>query len=113
MFPGDGKTPTYSKSGFNWMLTDYVIEDASYYALREVNIGYKLPEEKVRPLKLSSLRFYMSAQNLFFRSAKGYRGLNPEARLTTGPYASALVGGYQRGGFPIPRTIIFGVDLSF
>ena len=113
MFPGDGKTPTYSKSAFNWMLTDYVVEDASYYALREVNIGYKFPEEKVKPLKINSLRFYVSAQNLFFHSAKGYRGLNPEARLTTGPYGSALVGGYQRGGFPIPRTIVFGVDLSF
>ena len=32
MFPGDGKTP-YSTVGFNWMLTDYVIEDASYYCI--------------------------------------------------------------------------------
>ncbi|MGV2481668.1 UNVERIFIED_CONTAM: hypothetical protein IGO34_33255, partial [Salmonella enterica subsp. enterica serovar Weltevreden] len=26
--PGDGKTPYYT-AGFNWMLTDYVVEDAS------------------------------------------------------------------------------------
>jgi hypothetical protein len=36
-----GKTP-YSTVGFNWMLTDYVIEDASYYALRELIVGYTL-----------------------------------------------------------------------
>ncbi|MBC7873068.1 MAG: SusC/RagA family TonB-linked outer membrane protein, partial [Ferruginibacter sp.] len=33
MFPGDGNTP-YSTVGFNWMLTDYVVENASYYCLR-------------------------------------------------------------------------------
>jgi hypothetical protein len=113
MFPGDGKTPTYSKSAFNWMLTDYVIEDASYYALREVNIGYKFPESKIKIANLNSLRVYFSAQNLYFHSAKGYRGINPEARYTSGPYGSALVGGYQRGSFPIPRTFVFGVDINF
>lgn len=44
MFPGDGKTP-YSTLGYNWMLTDYVVEDASYYALREVLVGYTLPDK--------------------------------------------------------------------
>jgi TonB-linked SusC/RagA family outer membrane protein len=112
MFPGDGKTP-YSTVGFNWMLTDYVVEDASYYALREVLVGYTLPDKFVKKAKISSLRFYFSAQNLFFHSASGYRGINPEARFTTGPYATPLVDGYQRGSFPMPKTLLFGVDLNF
>ena len=111
MFPGDGKTPTYSKSAFNWLLTDYVVEDASYYALREINIGYKFPDGKIKFAK--ELRLYTAIQNLYFHSAKGYRGINAESRYTSGAYGSALVGGYQRGGFPIPRTFVFGVDLTF
>ena len=111
--PGDGQTPTYNKNGFNWMLTDYVIEDASYYALREIILGYKVSETSIKPLKLNGLRLYMTVQNLYFHKAKGYRGINPEARLTSGPYASSLVGGYQRGSFPIPRTFVFGVDINF
>jgi len=111
--PGDGKTPTYNKSGFNWMLTDYVIEDASYYALREVSIGVKISEDKMKKILLNGARVYFTAQNLYFHNAKGYRGINPEARYTNGPYASALVGGYQRGAFPIPQTYVIGIDFNF
>lgn len=113
LFPGDGKTPNFNKAAFNWLLTDYVIEDASYYALREINLGYKFADDKIKFAKISSLRLYLSAQNLYFHSARGYRGINPEARVTSGPYGSALVGGYQRGSFPIPQTFVFGVDLNF
>jgi TonB-dependent starch-binding outer membrane protein SusC len=111
-YTGDGKTP-YSTIGFNWMLTDYVVEDASYYALREVLVGYTLPEKFVQRMKLSSVRFYFSGQNLFFHTAKGYRGINPEARFQTGPYNTPLVDGYQRGGFPMPKTFLFGADINF
>ena len=110
--PGDGRTP-YEQLGFNWMLTDYVVEDASYFALREVNIGYNLPANLVKKIGLSSLRLYTSGQNLYFHSANGYRGINPEGRSTSGPYGSALIAGYQRGSFPIPRTFVFGIDINF
>jgi TonB-linked SusC/RagA family outer membrane protein len=110
--PGDGKTP-YEQLGFNWMLTDYVVEDASYFALREVNLGYNLPSKWSKKIGLSSLRLYTSAQNLYFHSANGYRGINPEGRSTSGPYGSALIAGYQRGSFPIPRTFVFGIDINF
>ncbi len=112
MFPGDGKTP-YSTSGFNWMLTDYVVEDASYYALREILLGYTLPERWTKRARLSGLRLYFSAQNIYFHSAKNYRGINPEARFSSGPYATPLVDGYQRGSFPMPKTYLFGIDLNF
>ena len=110
--PGDGRTP-YEELGFNWMLTDYVVEDASYFALREVNLGYNLPANFAKKLGLSSLRLYTSGQNLFFQSANGYRGINPEGRSTSGPYASSLIAGYQRGSFPIPKTYVFGIDINF
>jgi TonB-linked SusC/RagA family outer membrane protein len=110
--PGDGRTP-YEEIGFNWMLTDYVVEDASYFALREVNLGYNLPANWAKKIRLSSLRLYTSAQNLYFHSANGYRGINPEGRSTSGPYGSALIAGYQRGAFPIPRTFVFGIDINF
>lgn len=112
LFPGDGKTP-YEGNGFNWMLTDYVVEDASYFSLREVNLGYRLPQPVATFLKIKSLRVYYSAQNLYYHYAKGYRGVNPEGRSNSGEYGSSLLDGYQRGGFPIPRTLIFGVDINF
>ena len=112
MFPGDGKTP-YSTVGFNWMLTDYVVEDASYYCLREVIVGYTLPSKLIKALHLTSLRAYFSGQNLYFKTAASYRGINTEARFSTGPYNTPAVDGYQRGGFPMPKTILFGLDVNF
>ena len=112
MFPGDGNTP-YSTIGFNWMLTDYVVEDASYMCLREVIVGYTLPNKIAKSLHLSSLRAYFSGQNLYFSTPSSYRGINTEARFTSGPYAVPQVDGYQRGGFPMPKTILFGIDINF
>ena len=112
MNPGDGKTP-YSSNGFNWMLTDYVVEDASYFSLREVNIGYTLPAAKLKKIKISSLRVYFSAQNLYYHWAAGYKGINPEASSTSGPYNTPLIDGYQRGAFPLNKTFLFGIGFNF
>ncbi|HMK03439.1 MAG TPA: TonB-dependent receptor [Ferruginibacter sp.] len=112
MFPGDGKTP-YSTVGFNWMLTDYVVEDASFWSLREILVGYTLPDKLTKKARLSSLRIYFSAQNIFFHSADGYRGINSEGRFTSGPYVTPLIDGYQRGSFPMAKTYLFGIDLNF
>lgn len=110
--PGDGKTP-YSTVGFAWHLTDYMVEDASYFALREVLLGYKFNEKVAKKVGLSSLRVYTSAQNLLFGFGKNYRGLNPEARTASAAYASPLIEGYQRGPFPTSRAFVFGIDINF
>lgn len=113
MFPGDGKTPVSRGTGFQWMITDYVIEDASYWSLREVNISYALKEEWLKRIRLNGLRLYVSAQNMYFHMAPNYRGLNPEGRFQNGPYSSALIDGYQRGAFPIPKTFLVGININF
>jgi TonB-linked SusC/RagA family outer membrane protein len=111
--PGDGKTPYYNY-GIDHAVTDYPIQDASYISLRDVTIGYRLPKKWLKQLKLlSSLRLYASAQNLWYWWPSGYKGVNPEAMYKSGGYASPLVSGYQQGGFPIQRTVNFGIDINF
>jgi len=114
MFPGDGKT-VYSNTtaGGDLMLTDYAIEDGSYASLRDFTLGYKLPAQLVKKIKINDVRAYLSAQNIFYWMAKDYRGINPEARRTTSQYNSPLIDGYQRGAFPLNRTFTLGVDIVF
>lgn len=118
MYPGDGKT-TYSTttSGGNLMLTDYVVEDASYIALRELSFGYTLPGNIAQTLRLSNLRAYFSATNLIYLMGSNYRGINPEARTTSrsnnADYGDPLIDGYQRGAFPLNKTFVFGLDITF
>jgi len=113
-FPGDGKTPYYGIGTYSdVMLTDYVIEDASYAYLRNVILGYTFKSSLLKKMKINTFRIYSSADNVFFITGKSYKGINPEARITSGNYASPLVSGYQSGGFPVNRTFTFGIDLTF
>lgn len=111
-FPGDGKTP-YGTNGSDWMLTDYVMENGSYAALRNVILGYTLPPSIAKRMKLTGVRLYASGENLLYIMSSSYRGINPEARTTSNQYASPLIDGYQRGAFPIGRTVTLGLDINF
>ncbi len=115
MFPGDGKTVfSNTTSGGDLMLSDYCIEDGSYAAIRDFSFGYTIPASLAKSLKISDLRAYFSGQNLVYLMAKNYRGINPEARKTSGSsYGSPLVDGYQRGAFPLNKTFTLGVDITF
>jgi hypothetical protein len=50
---------------------------------------------------------------MYFYSPNNYRGINAEARFTNGVYNNTLIDGYQRGAFPIPKTVVFGLDINF
>ncbi|MCI0522149.1 MAG: TonB-dependent receptor [Bacteroidales bacterium] len=114
MYPGDGKTVYGTNtSGGNLMLSDYVISDASYTALRDLTLGYNAPKKLTDAIKVANLRIYFSGQNLFYLMAKDYKGVNPEARRTSGPYSNPLIDGYQRGVYPIYQTYTAGLDITF
>ncbi|WP_418263223.1 SusC/RagA family TonB-linked outer membrane protein [Flavobacterium faecale] len=106
--PGDGQTP-YTTNGFNWLFTDNAIEDASYMTLREVSLGYNVGKTTLKTLGLTNLRFFLSGQNLLFFANKDYRGINIEARTSQ---SDALHAGYQRGAYPIQRTILAGIEVG-
>jgi TonB-dependent starch-binding outer membrane protein SusC len=112
--PGDGKTPYFTNGYTNaWTESDYLLTDASYYALREVLIGYSLPKKWTNRMHLNNVRAYFSAQNLIFKANKDYKGLNIEARNTNAQYSNPFVSGYQRGAFPTNRAVVFGLDINF
>ncbi|MCL2098284.1 MAG: TonB-dependent receptor [Bacteroidales bacterium] len=114
-YPMDGKP--YHQEGMNAdariMLTDYCVQDGSYISFRDVTLGYTLPKKLADKIHLRGLRAYVAAQNLFYIFASGYTALNPEALTTSSAYSSPLMSGYQRGAFPIQRTISLGLEINF
>ncbi len=111
---GDGQTPIYSTSGFTaWELTDYIVEDATYIKLSDVTLGYTFPKDQIRKIGLSKLRLYATGQNLLYWWTDDYTGINPESRKTDSQYSSPLVAGYQRGVYPISKTVTVGIDINF
>lgn len=100
-------------NGRAWQNTDYLIRDASYLSLRSVTLGFQFPEDLTQKIGLSKARIYMTGENLLYLKSSDFTGLNPEGLNTSGVYASPLVSGYQRGAYPVQRTIAFGIDINF
>lgn len=96
-----GSTPMHSKNSIT--STDYLIEDASYIALRSVTIGYRIPKTKIR--------IYAAGRNLLYFMSNKYNGINPEFRANI---SGALITGEQRMTVvPLMRTFSAGINITF
>ena len=90
------------------------IQDASFVTLRNITIGYTMPQSFSSKLNFDRLRLYLTGNNLLYWTAKGYQGFNPEAAGQTSSNANTpLTAGYQRGDGPVVRTISAGINFQF
>ncbi len=87
------------------------MQDASFIALRSLNVGYTFSKTVLEKMGMSNLRIYITTNNLWYKMAKGYTSYNPEGVnvFTSNP----LQYGYQRGAAPVTRTIAFGFNADF
>lgn len=90
--------------------TDDIISSAGYFSLRNVNLGYSIPESALAPLGISSCRIYISGQNLVYITSADYHGFNPEFIDSNNTPQSY---GAQRAGTPLFRTMTFGLNVNF
>lgn len=112
--PGDGKTPATSLAALQYVgNSDYYLEDASFLAIRNVNLGYNVPSALMSKLRLQSLRVYLSMSNALMLTKKGFNGYNPEGFTTSGIDGIGSRPGHNDGTEPINRTIALGLDLKF
>ncbi len=87
------------------------VEDGSYFRLRNIEIGYTLPQQTLESIGLTKLRIYLQGQNLF--TITDYSGLDPELtssrRLDESPDRNF---GVDTGSYPIARSVILGLNVS-
>lgn len=93
--------------------SDRFLYDASYIRLRNISIGYTVPEKVLEKYKISRLRFYVSSTNLFLITR--YKGLDPEVlqNTQTNSEAGNIAAGGPYLGTPQARTIIAGFNINF
>ncbi|MET6998056.1 SusC/RagA family TonB-linked outer membrane protein [Chitinophaga defluvii] len=107
---GEGSTNKYYKisnnAGLNTNISSYFVEDGSYLRLKNVQLGYNFPEQWLKSARISNIRLYVGAQNLF--TFTKYTGLDPEMGN-----ASPLLMGIDQGYFPQARTFLIGVNARF
>ncbi|OBQ55113.1 energy transducer TonB [Tamlana sp. s12] len=94
--------------------TDDHIQDASFVALRNITLGFTIPESFTSKYNIDKLRLYLTGENLLFFTAADYEGFNPEAAGQTSDNANTpLTAGYQRGDGPVIKTISAGINFNF
>ncbi len=79
-------------------MSSYFVEDGSYLKLRNIQIGYVLPQRLSQKIRMQKLRFYLSAQNLLTIKSKDYTGVDPEN---------------PNFGYPIATNVTFGLNVTF
>ena len=80
MYRSDYKPVTGTKS-------TYHLKDASYFRLKNLNVGFNFPKDLCQKIRMKALRVYLSGDNLF--TITDYPGLDPE-RVGSGRFADAL-----------------------
>jgi len=87
----------FSGNGTNYYMSDYYVQNASFFRMDNLNIGYdfgKVFNEK------ASLRLSAIVQNVFVITK--YKGLDPE-----------ISSGIDNNFYPRPRTYLLGLNLNF
>jgi TonB-dependent starch-binding outer membrane protein SusC len=92
----------------NWnSASERYVEDGSYTRLKNVTIGYTFSGNEFQTY-FSKIRFYLSAQNLV--TITNYSGLDPEVASIDANGNSA---GIDSGRYPQPKSVIFGLEVTF
>ncbi|WP_082893384.1 SusC/RagA family TonB-linked outer membrane protein [Rufibacter ruber] len=83
----------------NQRLSTYWLEDASYLRLKNVQLGYTLPATLTERVRVSRLRIYASADNIFTKTDYFY-GYDPESPISNGNF------------YPQVKTFVLGVNIN-
>ncbi|MDT3401906.1 SusC/RagA family TonB-linked outer membrane protein [Mucilaginibacter terrae] len=90
----------------NLPASTYFIESGSFLRLNNLTLGYTLPADLLKRIKINKIRVFAASQNLF--TAKRYNGFTPE--LFT---SDILASGVDLNGYPTTRTFTFGLNVEF
>lgn len=84
------------------------LEDGSYLRMKNVVLGYTLPQSLLDGLGVTRLRVYVSGQNLL--TFTNYTGMDPEVNALS---STALAQGVDFYTVPHPRIFTGGLNLAF
>lgn len=84
------------------------IEDGSFLRLKNISLGYTLPQRWTNKFYVNRLRVYATAQNLFV--VTGYSGYDPEVNMAS---SNPMTPGLDWGAYPKSKIFTFGIDVTF
>lgn len=108
-FPRPRGYNAYS-SGSLGTVNDRYIQNLAYLRLKNLTLGYSLPNNLIGKIGLSRVRVYFTGENLYYWSPlkKHNKTIDPELAGSSSTSAS-----YSGTGYSYPRTISAGIDVTF
>ncbi|MDP4238571.1 MAG: TonB-dependent receptor [Bacteroidota bacterium] len=94
-------TKTAGNATDNALASSRFVEDASYLRLKNLQLGYTIPENLTRKVGINRVRFYIGGSNLL--TFTKYKGFDPEVGSD----------GRDYGNFPQARTVLVGLNMNF
>ena len=86
--------------------SSFYVEDGSYFRLQNLSVGYNIPSDVVKRMRLGRLRVSASVNNLL--TITKYGGLDPQVAG-----AADTNFGIDLGNFPTTRQFTVGVNVGF
>jgi len=104
--PGDNASyPKADVSSDHLYRSDLMVGDGSYMRIKQIQFGYSLPKTLLEKINIDRLRLFVSLEDYF--TFTKYEGLDPEAGSSNN-----LSQGIDRGVYPIPGKVIFGLSVN-
>ena len=82
--------------------SDYYIENGAFFRIKNLQVGYTIPNNITSRINISKARFYVTANNLL--TITDYSGFDPEIGSSFG---------VDRGIYPQARSFIVGANITF
>lgn len=98
---------TVLDNNHNVRCSDAWVKNGDFLRISTIQIGYTLPKTTANMLGITNARVYASVQNLFTISGYNKYG-DPECGQN-----SVLYSGLDTGRYPMPRTFMLGLNVTF
>lgn len=97
----------------NSRISTRFVENGSYLRVKTATLSYSVPKLFAQKLKLSTIRVYVTGENLF--TFTKYSGYDPEVNAFVTSNNTNTNGGFgiDYGTYPQTRNLIFGLNASF
>ena len=107
--PGDGLTPrpNDAPTGGVRLPSQRYLDNGTYLRINNITLDYVLPVSISQKLRLNSARIYLGSTNPFLFTK--YIKYNPDVSLSNDP----LRPGLESNDYPLPKSLIIGVNVSF
>ncbi|MBS4061988.1 MAG: SusC/RagA family TonB-linked outer membrane protein, partial [Bacteroidetes bacterium] len=104
--------PSWTSKSNNARPSSRFLEDGSYIRLKNLQLGYTIPEKILAMAGVSKTRLYVSGTNLL--TLTKFTGLDPEMTVSDNSKNEGdRSAGIDWGTYPSAMTIMFGIDITF